>query len=1056
MKNLRSFLFPVLMTLGLCANVAYGEDIDLYTGDTSGGDSNILFVLDNESNWGATMGGTLPSDLNTVAACSDSSYYCAQKYALISLLQKVDPVSGNHFIADGVGIGIMMYGSGANKGSYIRFGIRKMNATNRAALITLLKALDVLGDKGSSQQDYGLTMWEGFKYFGGGTGSPWSSTSWGPIPDNGVGVGTNTRDYPSNATMGSAFWAGATTPYAYTSSSTNNSGASPPVQYTAPTHTSACGKNYIIYVGHSDSQANDSLGGTFSDNAQAMFIGVGGSSTRVPSGSPSSGDEAARYLFNSDVDPNTAGTQNVVTYTIGTYQAPCTGQVCSMITTMKSMANQGGGAYYDATNIQKLTDAIEDILTNIQGTPSVFASATLPVSVNTQGLYLNQVFIGMFKPDEGGSPKWLGNLKQYKLQYDAATNSLRLVDSTTPTANFAVDASSGFITTTAKSYWTSSSSFWTNWVPSKTSSASDSPDGPEVQKGGAAQRQREVNLTSQASRNVYTCPVTSAGAPNCATTSLSATPFNTTTLVPSNAGTQTAFNYPAAWVATTTASTDITNLIDWTRGTDNLNNELGPGGTTTVRPTIHGDVLHSHPVALDFAGRVVVFYGSNEGMVRAVEAKQTGSGAGNELWAFVAPQLFGKLNRLRQQSPNVILPSDPIVTTFNKSYFMDGAIGAYQTLTSAIIYVPARRGGNFIYALDVTNPDDPKVKFTLSPSTASMSLLGQTWSLPKVARMRDGTSTGRIVLIFGGGYDVAEDINTHGTTGRGVYVVDAVTGVVLKQFLTAVNGTDVISTSIPSDVTIIDTDRDGFVDRAYVGDLDGNVWRMDLDDGTSTNPSTGWKLYKLANLGSRKFFFPPDVVITSGFDAVLIGSGDREKPLAITSSDRFYMIKDAKTGLDGSGQTTIIQGDLVLNTADSSAAKGWYYNLNVAGEKVVNAPLTVGGVVYFGTNRPTPAAVCTSNLGEARSYAVNFLTGAGTRLPGGAGTGDDAYSEVLAPLTGLPPSPVAGLVDIDGNGTIVPFCLGCGDRRSSLEAGVPAIDPAPYRRKTYWKFKNDN
>jgi type IV pilus assembly protein PilY1 len=205
---------------------------------------------------------------------------------------------------------------------------------------------------------------------------------------------------------------------------------------------------------------------------------------------------------------------------------------------------------------------------------------------------------------------------------------------------------------------------------------------------------------------------------------------------------------------------------------------------------------------------------------------------------------------------------------------------------------------------------------------------------------------------------------------------------------------------------------------------------------------------------ARKFFFP-HVVITSGFDAVLIGSGDREKPLAITSSDRFYMIKDAKTGLDGSGQTTIIQSDLVLNTADSSAAKGWYYNLNVAGEKVVNAPLTVGGVVFFGTNRPTPAAACTSNLGEARSYAVNFLTGAGARTPGGVGTGDDAYSEVLAPLTGLPPSPVAGLVDI-GNGTIVPFCLGCGDRRSALEAGIPTTDPAPYRRKTYWKFKNDN
>ncbi len=163
---------------------------------------------------------------------------------------------------------------------------------------------------------------------------------------------------------------------------------------------------------------------------------------------------------------------------------------------------------------------------------------------------------------------------------------------------------------------------------------------------------------------------------------------------------------------------------------------------------------------------------------------------------------------------------------------------------------------------------------------------------------------------------------------------------------------------MPSDVTIVNVDRDakGFADRAYVGDLAGNVWRMDLDDpASSTNDSAGWKLHKLASLGARKFFYPPDVVLGATFHAVLIGSGDREKPLAATSSDRFYMIKDAKLGLDGTGQTPIVEGDLVANTADSTSAKGWYYSLNVNGEKVVNAPLTIGGVVYFGTNRPVPA-----------------------------------------------------------------------------------------------------
>ena len=261
--------------------------------------------------------------------------------------------------------------------------------------------------------------------------------------------------------------------------------------------------------------------------------------------------------------------------------------------------------------------------------------------------------------------------------------------------------------------------------------------------------------------------------------------------------------------------------------------------------------------------------------------------------------------------------------------------------------------------------------------------------------------------------------NTAGTTGRGVYVVDALTGTVIKQFLTSADGASTISTSIPSDVTIVNVDKDakGFVDRAYVGDLAGNVWRMDLDDpSSSTNDSAGWKLHKLASLGARKFFYPPDVVLGATFHAVVIGSGDREKPLVQTSSDRFYMLKDMKLGLDGTGQTTITQSDLVVNTADSTSAKGWYYNFATDGERLVNAPLTIGGSVYFGTNKPITVGACKADLGESRSYAMSFLDGSGTRAPGGVGTGDTLYSEVLTG-GGLPPSPIAGLVDI--NGTIV-------------------------------------
>ena len=100
MKTLRPRVTAVLSGLLILPGLAHPEDIDLYTGGSSGGDSNVLIVLDNESNWDST---------------------------------------GAYFVGTNVGIGLMMYGSGSNKGGYIQFGVRRMTPTNRAALIQVLK-----------------------------------------------------------------------------------------------------------------------------------------------------------------------------------------------------------------------------------------------------------------------------------------------------------------------------------------------------------------------------------------------------------------------------------------------------------------------------------------------------------------------------------------------------------------------------------------------------------------------------------------------------------------------------------------------------------------------------------------------------------------------------------------------------------------------------------------------------------------------------------------------------------------------------------------------------
>jgi type IV pilus assembly protein PilY1 len=548
---------------------------------------------------------------------------------------------------------------------------------------------------------------------------------------------------------------------------------------------------------------------------------------------------------------------------------------------------------------------------------------------------------------------------------------------------------------------------------------------------------------------------------------------------------------------------DRTSLINWVRGQDNFMDEPSPDTTYTkinIRPSLHGDVLHSRPVVINYGGTigVVVFYGSNDGVYHAINGNQTGTGAGSELWGFIPSEFIIKLSRMHDNSPVLKLASTPsgiVPTPQTKDYFVDGSTGVYQqmkadgTINKAYLYLAMRRGGQLLYALDVTTPADPKFLWSKSSSDPGFSELGQTWSQPKVASVKGYANP---VLIFGAGYDTAEDNEppTADSTGRGIFIVDAITGnLVWKAKYGATSACSVTTSgawvctvagmnySIPADITLMDrNDNVGFIDRLYAVDTGGNIWRVDLEP-TAGNTPDKWQVTHLAALGCntgacasgttpRKFFYAADMVPTTSFDAVLIGSGDREHPLYTSASynvtNRFYMVKDPNTGNDGSSLTTpLTEANLENITATTTPVttlaydgllNGYYVTLGT-GEKVVNAPLTVAGYTYFGTNTPaTPSAnSCTTNLGIAKGYRVSPLAGKTTYVTYDGG--------------GLPPSPVAGAVAVIVNGKtmVLPFCIGCGgnpdcvgsDCKTAIGGGKPPISVSTSRSRTYWYKESD-
>jgi type IV pilus assembly protein PilY1 len=385
-------------------------------------------------------------------------------------------------------------------------------------------------------------------------------------------------------------------------------------------------------------------------------------------------------------------------------------------------------------------------------------------------------------------------------------------------------------------------------------------------------------------------------------------------------------------------------IINWARGADNRDNE-NPDTTplnSDVRPSAHGDVLHSRPAVVNYNRYgddhdIYAFYGANDGIFRAVKGgtanhttgADTAISPGSERWGFIPREFLDRLKRLREQSPAVSASSA-------KDYFADGSIGVYQkdandngilrpsdTGDKVYLYLTLRRGGSFIYALDVTDPAAPKLLWRKAAGDAGWEQLGQTWSEPKVARVSaslgNTDNPENVVLIFGAGYDNAvEDINpclldesstsalihkavgagsitytaggsctisgaTGSTTtfnrtkGRGVLIVDAFNGNVVWQVSSAVTTSSTagarklnvpgMSCAIPADVTVLDKNRDPsrFADRVYVGDTCGQVWRLDISSSTMDD----WAVTRIASLSSstatdiankRKFLFPSDLV----------------------------------------------------------------------------------------------------------------------------------------------------------------------------------------------------
>jgi type IV pilus assembly protein PilY1 len=484
------------------------------------------------------------------------------------------------------------------------------------------------------------------------------------------------------------------------------------------------------------------------------------------------------------------------------------------------------------------------------------------------------------------------------------------------------------------------------------------------------------------------------------------------------------------------------NLIKFIYGYDAYyQNELEPRGPTAKRDWILGAFIHSRPVVIHYADRTVVYAGGNDGMLHAFDDK-----TGDELWAFIPKNLLSSLKNLNGEAIQ---------------FFADGPPKAYvkrdssDKIISATLIFGERRGGNHYIALDIKDPVSPKFLWEISPSaitykttvtnTTVYQEMGQTWSAPQLGKIKYGDQW---VAFISGGYDENQDnqpVMLNDIKGRAVYVVDISNGNLIWSYSYAKNTN--MKYCIPSDIARVDTDGDSYVDRLYVGDIGGQVWRFDIGDSDPTKWTA--KVIFDANKGEalkRKIFYPPDVTLEKGnYEMIFFGTGDREHPKDTTKVDRLYAVKDKNPSspLSESDLVDVTQ-DLLQEGTDSQKTStlnslqtqsGWFIVLNQnLGEKCLSNAVIFYGDIYYTTFVPTfgdKSDPCFLDQGTAKMYALNYLTGnAVFDLDGSGSLSDLSRSDRSAEIGASIPSGV--IITFVGGTTIAYGGIGGGVYRPPL------------------------
>ncbi|MDD4978003.1 MAG: PilC/PilY family type IV pilus protein [Gallionella sp.] len=468
---------------------------------------------------------------------------------------------------------------------------------------------------------------------------------------------------------------------------------------------------------------------------------------------------------------------------------------------------------------------------------------------------------------------------------------------------------------------------------------------------------------------------------------------------------------PFLWTSLSTsyaAALVSANNVNYIRGD---RSQEPPAGTLRARTSALGDTIHSRPNYWTDGVNPTVFYGGNDGMLHAIDA--TPGTGGSERWAYVPSMLIPKLSKLWTGG-------------YTHEYYVDGntyiaSISGGKTILAGVLGA----GGKGIYALDISSlvagSDQNaanKILWEITPTSLTNTSkttqacpggaycnLGDTYSNPIIAKVQSGQDA----VIVGNGYNNAG--NGHAT----LFILNAIDGTVIKEIDTG-SGSLASPNGLSSPVAI-DASGDNLIDTVYAGDIDGNLWKFDLNTYTAKllyktgqsitsaptlqqHPNGGY----MVNFGTGRMLTAADATDTGTYSVYGIWDGapaSNTKLVTQTITERNYIPTAGAT-------STFRTRNATANPLNWNAGGdlGWVAALpasnGVGGERVVGDNVSIQSRRFYfnGTNpniKFTPAGMTTpSGLGENWLMELNYLTG---------GSPNDPPKDINAPF-----------FDMDGNG----------------------------------------